>query len=118
MLLTFSVLDDLGGGSFHDRDAGVRRAQIDADNATKGSVVVQYGDRFESRKDLKSEHVTASERLRVGKGQDNGYLRREGAALVEECSNSVLFFQKGAQHFTGLVLLRVIKLINTATRRF
>ena len=30
-LLTLSVLDNLGGVTFHDRDAGVRRAQIDTD---------------------------------------------------------------------------------------
>ena len=94
MLLTFSVLDNLGGGAFHDRDARVGRAQIDADNAAKRSVDVQSEDKYESRIDLISEHVTAGERLRVARGLECGYLRREGAALVEECSNSVLFFQK------------------------
>ena len=43
-------------------------------------------------------------------------LRRECAALVQESSNSVLFFQKWAQHFAGFVLLRAIKLLNIGSR--
>jgi len=103
MLLTLSVLNDLGGLALHDGDAGVGRAEIDTNDpkAAKVSILRHQERRDESKKGnfrlVKGKKCLDDETtLCAAFGSNIGHLRGEVSGPGQGSSNSVLFFQKCA----------------------
>ena len=104
LLLTLSVLNDLGGLALHDSDARVRRAEIDTNNpkaATKVSILRHQKRRDGSKNGyfrlVKGKKCLVDETtLCAAFGKNIGHLRGEVSGAGQGSSNSVLFFQKCA----------------------